>query len=116
AAGLRAGPLSDDDVINQVSKSFVPVAVNLYKIREAPGSAGDLFRSVQRQRSQYQGIWIVSPDGKVLAGHHEVKNPTQWAREVLDTIVAALAACRPVQAREPIATDPIPNRGRGLRG
>ena len=68
----------------------MPVAVNLYKTRNAQDAGGELFRSVQRQKDQYQGIWIVSPDGKVLAGHHEIKSHETWTQEVIATTDAAL--------------------------
>jgi hypothetical protein len=41
----------------------VPVALNLYKVRQDRGEAGDFFRSVQRQKPNYQGLWLVSPEG-----------------------------------------------------
>lgn len=91
----------------------MPVAVNLYKIRDAKGEGGDLFRSVQRQRPQYQGIWIVAPDGRVLAAHHEIKNPATWTREVLDTLEAGKRAFGETAPREVRATDPLPHRGFG---
>jgi hypothetical protein len=98
-----------------VSANFVPVAVNLYKIREAKDAAGDLFRSVRRQKMQYQGIWIVSPEGKVLAAHHEVKDRKNWTAEVLATIEESLAAFGLVETRLPQATNPLPFRGRGIQ-
>jgi hypothetical protein len=55
--------LSDEAVIRQVTSDLVPVAVNLYKVRAAKDASGELFRSIQRQKDQYQGIWIVSPEG-----------------------------------------------------
>ncbi len=50
-------------MIRQVTSDLVPVAVNLYKVRAAKDASGELFRSIQRQKDQYQGIWIVSPEG-----------------------------------------------------
>jgi hypothetical protein len=115
AAGLRAGPLSDQNVIQCVTTNFVPVAVNLYKVRQARNAGGELFRSVQRQKDQYQGIWIVSPAGKVLAAHHEFKSPKTWPQEVLDTANAALMAFGWVPPRRVKATDPLPFRGYGTQ-
>ena len=43
------------------------MAVSLQKIRTDPATK-DWFHSVGRQKDQYQGVWIVSPDDKVLAG------------------------------------------------
>jgi hypothetical protein len=102
-------------VIRRISAGFVPVAVNLYKVRAAKDAGGALFRSVQKQRDQYQGIWIVAPDGQVLAGHHEVKDHKSWTREVLATIDDALKAFGPVTRREAGRVAPLPYRGLGVR-
>jgi hypothetical protein len=52
----------------------VPVALNLYKIRQDQGEAGDFWRSVQKQKPNYQGLWLVSPEGKVLAAHQDMSS------------------------------------------
>jgi hypothetical protein len=107
--------LSDQTVIQRVTTSFVPVAVNLYKVRQAKDAGGELFRSVQRQKDQYQGIWIVSPVGKVLAGHHEFRSRETWTQEVLDTTNAALKTFGAVPPRQVKSTDPLPFRGHGTQ-
>jgi hypothetical protein len=107
--------LSDQTVIQRVTTSFVPVAVNLYKVRRAKDASGELFRSVQRQKDQYQGIWIVSPAGKVLAGHHEFRSRKTWTQEVLDTANAALKAFGAMPPRQVKSTDPLPFRGHGTQ-
>jgi hypothetical protein len=90
------------------------VALNLYKIRAAKGEAGDFFRSVYRQKPQYQGLWIVSPDGKLLASHQNFKSEKTWTQEVLQTISTGLEAFGDVPPRRVQATDPLPNRGVGV--
>jgi hypothetical protein len=92
----------------------VPVAVNLYEVREAQDAGGELFRSVQRQKDQYQGIWIVSPEGEVLAGIHDYQDFENGANELLETIDAGLAAFGPVERRDVPATAPLPFRGTGI--
>jgi hypothetical protein len=89
--------------------------VNLYTVRRAKGAGGKLFRSVQRQKDQYQGIWIVSPQGKVLAGHQEFKSPESWVQEVRETMDAALKAFGSVSPREVKPTNPLPYRGHGVQ-
>jgi hypothetical protein len=89
------------------------VAVNLYKVRQAKDAGGELFRAVQRQKDQYQGLWILSPAGKVLAGHHDVKDHRSWPQEVLDTLDAGVKAFGPVRQRRVKPTDPLPHRGIG---
>jgi hypothetical protein len=121
--------LSSDDVIRRVSASFVPVAVNLYKVREADDAGGELFRSVQRQKDQYQGVWIVSPEGKVLAAIHDyqavrdqekLKLDTgevrrRMAEELLAVVNRALDEFGPVTTRSAEADNPLPSRGRGVQ-
>ena len=107
--------MSNDAVIQRVSENFVPLAVNLYKVRQAQDAGGELFRSVQRQKDQYQGIWIVSPDGEVLAGHHDIKDHNHWSEEVLATIETGLKAYGTVPPRRVQPTDPLPYRGRGVQ-
>jgi hypothetical protein len=93
----------------------VPVAVNLYQVRQARDEGGELFRSVQRQRPQYQGVWIISPDGKVLAAHKDNKEPRVWTAEILQAINAGLEAFGDVPPRPVTKTDPLPYRGVGVR-
>ncbi len=93
----------------------MPVAVNLYKVRATKDAGGELFRSIQRQKDQYQGIWIVSPEGKVLAGHHDVKNHKTWTQEVLDTVHSGLKTFGPITPRKAKRTDPLPLRGQGVQ-
>ena len=102
-------------MIDQVRGHFVPVAVNLYKIRESGDDGGALFRSVQRQQPQYQGIWIVSPSGKVLAAHHEIKEQARWTEEVLATIHRGLTAFGPTSPRAAGNRNPLPHRGIGVQ-
>jgi hypothetical protein len=87
----------------------------LYKVRQAKDPGGELFRSVQRQKDQYQGIWIVSPTGKVLAGHHEFRSRETWTQEVLDTANAALKTFGEVPPRQAKSVDPLPFRGHGTQ-
>jgi hypothetical protein len=102
-------------VIRRISENFVPAAINLYQVRKATDGARELFQSVQRQKDQYQGIWIVAPDGKVLAGHHDFKSHKTWAQEVLETLDAGLKAFGTVEPRRPEARNPLPFRGTGVR-
>jgi hypothetical protein len=104
-------------VIRRVSRSFVPVALNLYVIRKEKSAAGDFFRAVQKQRpAQYQGIYIVSPEGKVLATQgSEPPKPKSWTQDLLDAIDDGITAHGGVAARRPDAVDLLPDRGVGRR-
>lgn len=107
--------MSDAEVIRRVSTQFVPVAVNLYKVRNAKDAGGALFRSAQQQKDQYQGLWMLSPEGKVLAAHHQFKDAKSWPGEVITALDAALAAFGNVEPRRAVQTTPLPYRGVGAQ-
>lgn len=97
----------------------MPVALNLYTIRQDKGEAGDFFRSVQKQKPHYQGLWVVSPDGKVLSAHQDMKNMTdprgKWARSALADLEAGLKAFGPVAPRRVEKFLTLPHRGVGTQ-
>ena len=106
--------MSDREVTVRVSAYFVPVAVNLSEIRNAKGAGGDLFRSVQRQKDQYQGLWLIAPDGRVLAAHHAPRSPETWTAEVRQTIRSALAAITLPTPRTDVRRGLLKDRGRAV--
>jgi hypothetical protein len=103
-------------VIRLIATNTVPVALNLYVIRKQPDGAGDFFRAVQKQRpAQYQGLYLVAPDGKVLASHQNFKSPKTWPGEVLADLEPGLKAFGEIKPRTVRRADPSPERGSGLR-
>jgi hypothetical protein len=115
AAGLRTGPLSHEEVVRRVSTGFVPVALDRRLLSRGPGA--EFLRSLQRQKYQYHGIWIVSPDGKVLGAHEKrtTSGAEGWNREILETIEAGLKAFGPVEPRAAAPADLWPFRGSGVQ-
>lgn len=97
----------------------MPVALNLYKIRQDKGEAGDFFRSAQKQKPNYQGLWLVSPEGKVLAAHQDMDSMAdprgKWARTALDDLEAGLKAFGPVTPRRVEKFQSLPHRGVGTQ-
>ena len=97
----------------------MPVALNLYKIREAPDAGGDFFRAVQKQSPQYQGLWVVSPAGEVLASHQETKDIAdwhgKWPKRVLADLQRGLDSFGAVEPRRVGRFDSLPYRGTGVR-
>jgi hypothetical protein len=98
----------------------VPVALNLFKIREAKGPAGDFFRSVYKQKPQYQGLWVVAPEGRALASHQETKDLSNWPKKVLADLQTGLRAFgtvteRTVRIGSASLAASLPYRGRGLQ-
>jgi hypothetical protein len=100
--------------VSLISTRFVPVALNLYKIREAQGPAGDFFRSAYKQRPQYQGLWVVAADGKVLAAHQETKDLSAWRDKVLADLEEGCREFGEIRPRRVAAAEPQPDRGVGL--
>jgi hypothetical protein len=97
----------------------VPVALNLYKIRQEKSEAGDFFRSVQKQKPNYQGLWVVSPAGKVLAAHQDMSTMAdphgKWARSALADLKAGLTAFGSVTPRRIEKVESLPHRGVGAQ-
>src|SRR5262249_23162986 len=77
-------------------------------------AGGELFRAAQRQKDQYQGLWVVSPEGKVLAGHHDIKDHKNWSQEGPDTLDAGLKTFGPGGAGRVGRADAVPYRGIGV--
>src|SRR5438876_9817032 len=103
-------------MISCISTNTIPVALNLYMIRAQKGAAGDFFRGVQKQRpAQYQGLYLVAADGKVLASHQNFKSAKTWPREVLADLEPGLKAFGAMKPREVRRSDPLPRRGSGMR-
>ena len=97
----------------------MPVALNLYKIRQDKGEAGDFFRSVQKQKPNYQGLWVVSAEGKVLSAHQDMKNMAdprgRWTKSALGDLEAGLKAFGPVEPRRVGKFQSLPHRGVGAQ-
>jgi hypothetical protein len=104
-------------VIRRVSRDCVPVALNVDKVSAAKGPNGDFFRAVQKQRPrQSQGVYLVSPDGKVLSGHDRApKDPRDWPQALLDAIDEGLRKFGPVTPRPARRAAFLPHRGVGVR-
>jgi hypothetical protein len=93
----------------------VPVAENRDKLLPAKDARGDFFRAVQKQRPrQYQGLYVVSPEGKVLSSHQEWKNYKNWRGEVLAMLQEGVRAFGDVTPRQVRRADSLPLRGCGV--
>ena len=95
----------------------MPVALNLYKIRQDKGEAGNFWHSVQRQKPNYQGLWLVSPEGKVLAAHQDMSSMSdphgKWAKAALADLEGGLKAFGSVSPRRLGKFQSLPHRGVG---
>lgn len=108
--------MSQSKVVSLIARNTVPVALNLYEIRDQKDAAGDFFRQVQKQRpGQYQGLYLASPDGKVLASHQQYKADRPWAAQLIADLEPGLRAFGDILPRDFSRTDPLPFRGVGKR-
>ncbi len=98
---------------------MVPFALNTNRVPEDDG--GKFFKAVLRKQDWPQGLWVVSPEGKILAFHYYRGKPgekpaegqARWVTETRAAIEDGLKAFGPVKPRDPKKTDPLKNRGVG---
>ena len=98
----------------------MPVALNLYKIRDAKDEGNAFFRSVQAQKTQYQGFWLVTWDGHVLASPLAISrelppNQSDWPKMMLADLKSGMNEFGTIAPRHVSPTDPLPYRGVGVR-
>jgi hypothetical protein len=94
----------------------VPAAVNLYLVREKPFPGNDFFAKLVEQKQQYQGIWIATPEGKLLGSYFESENKDfDWTVRLIETLQASLRAFGPVTQIDARPVDLHPDRGVGIQ-
>jgi hypothetical protein len=66
---------------------------------------------------QYQGFWLVSPEGKALAKKHEwnTKDPAKYPQELVETMDEVLKAYASLKPRRVKPAEPLPDRGAGVQ-
>ena len=104
-----------------MSESFIPLAINADRI--ADDAAGRFFRDIIKQSHLSQGIWVVTPEGKILSSHYfKAQNgesprdgQARWVSETLAMVKDGIAAAGPLKARDVKPQDPFPDRGVGVR-
>src|SRR5262245_52952214 len=98
---------------------MVPFALNTNRVPDDAG--GKFFKAVLRKQDWPQGLWVVAPDGEILAFHYYKPKTAEaiaagqerWVKETRVAIEAGLKAFGPVTVRKAEATDPLKNRGCG---
>jgi len=104
-------------------ESFVPVALNANRIPD--DEAGQFFRKIMATNRWPQGLWIVTPEGKVLAFHYfrvksgetTAQSKQRWIRETGETLQAGLKASGSLPKRDLsklAGYNPLPDRGLGV--
>ena len=104
-----------------VSDSFVPVALNADRLSDT--DAGKFFHALIEKQKWPQGLWVVTPEGKVLGFHyHKAKSgetyaqgQQRWVEDTIAMIRAALQDAGPLTARDvTVRPDPYAGRGKGV--
>ncbi|MGO9919373.1 MAG: hypothetical protein ACLQIB_32320 [Isosphaeraceae bacterium] len=111
--------MSDDRVIQLISANFVPLALRLSTIDGAKNETGKFWRSVFRQRPNYQGLWLVGPDGKVLSAsmsyEAEWSAYFKWTAKVLAALNLGMDKFGPIVPRRVRGGASLPYWGIGVR-
>jgi hypothetical protein len=98
---------------------MVPFALNTNRVPDDEG--GKFFKAILRKQDWPQGLWIVSPEGKILAFHYFRGKPGEtpaagqerWVKETRVAIEDGLKAFGETQLRMAKPTNPLKNRGVG---
>ena len=107
--------MSNPQVVQLISKNFVPIAVDLLGLRNGQGEDGKLYLDIHKQKPQWQGVWILSPKGKVLHSYLEIKSHKRFTEEFLAALKTGLARFGPVAERKVKWVNPMPYRGQGVQ-
>jgi hypothetical protein len=106
--------MNNEAVIKRISDNFVPVAVNIYRMRgEDPAS--QFFQSIQKQKYSYQGVWIVDPAGNVTLMGLGEKNLEVRIKQFIADLDKTVEAFGVMKPRFVKWQDPLPWRGVGVK-
>jgi len=96
----------------------VPVALNHGKISHAKNEGGEFFRRVYAQtiNTQYQGLWLITADGQILAiSCRELSKPSVWPVKTLEDLQPGMKKFGAITPRRPGPANSLPYRGIGVR-
>jgi hypothetical protein len=109
---FRENVLTEDDVVDRIAATMVPVAVDRWKAEDR-GTPEARFLQPFFARHPPQGSpCIYAPDGRVLGGFDGFHDMARRTRRMIDK---ALAAFGPVEPRKAEALATHPHRGRGVQ-
>jgi hypothetical protein len=101
-----------------ITNYLVPVALNRHEVVGAKGEAGDFFRSIynQTQHFQYQGLWLVTPDGRRLADNGgPYGDLSRSPKAALAALQAGVKKFGTLSLRRVSHKESLPYRGVGVR-
>ncbi len=110
---FRENVLVNEKVIRRIAGTLVPLAVDYEKFQRRKSKESRLLRPYIRKRGDKQGVWILSPDGEVLAG--PLSGFGDMVRKTLRLVDEALEKHGPVTPAKRSVVDTQPFRGKGVR-
>jgi hypothetical protein len=90
--------------------------MDLAKIENAKTPGGDFYRKILKQRpKQFQGIYVVDTEGKVLGSQPDYREEKAGTQELLEITRTSLKAFGDITPRKAKAGEPWPQRGVGIQ-
>ena len=108
---FRENVLVNDEIIARITGNMIPVALDYQKMLQRGSKEARFLLPLMKQRSDKQGVWIFSPQGKYLGGFIGFGNMVQKTKAIIDN---ALKAFGPVTPRKARVVDTHPYRGKGV--
>ncbi len=109
---FRENVLVKKDVIDRVSETMIPVALDYQKVLDRQTPEARFLLPLMKQRDQEQGLWIFSPDGKALGGFEGFGAMHAKTKRLIEDVLHAFG---PVEPRKVAKVETHPHRGKGFR-
>ena len=109
---FRENVLVNAKIINRVSETMIPVALDYQKVLDRQTRESRFLLPLMKQRNQEQGLWIFSPEGKSLGGFEGFGDMVGQMKRVIE---GALKTFGPVAPRRVVKLQTHPYRGKGFR-
>ncbi len=111
---FRENVLVRDEVIELIAESMIPLAVDYQNVmRRRSKESQFLLPLMKKKTGDKQGVWIFSPQGKVLGG--PLSGFGNMIQKTKDLVENSLKHFGPVTPRKWDVVDTRPYRGKGVR-
>ncbi len=109
---FRENVLVRDDVIERISESMIPVALDYQKVLNRKSREARFLLPLMKEKGDLQGIWLFSPQGQKLGHGVSFGNMHEKTMRMIDN---ALETFGPVKPRRVAKVELNPHRGTGFR-
>lgn len=109
---FRENVLVKKDIIDRVSETMIPVALDYQKVLDRQTPEARFLLPLMKQRNQQQGLWIFSPAGKALGGFEGFGDMHGKTKRVIED---ALHSFGRVEPRKVVKVETHRHRGKGFR-